>query len=102
VYVYVDSDAERAAAQLERRRGSVRTEPAGAAPTGPPPLDLARVVDVLLAVIHAPKDDAGRIAARLRARGLAVDDDQVEAVFAQYGLEKKGSSDEFVSMLTGA
>jgi len=47
------------------------------------------VVDLLLAVIRAPKDDADTIAARLRAGGLAVEDGQVEAVLAQYGLEKK-------------
>jgi hypothetical protein len=47
------------------------------------------VIDVLVAVIQAPKDDAHAIAARLRATGLAVSDEQVEVVFAQYGLEKK-------------
>lgn len=89
VYVYVDSDPGRAAEQLERRRRPARAEPGGGAPTPPPPLDLARVVDVLLAVIHAPRDDARTIAARLRAAGLAVEVEQVEAVFAQYALGKK-------------
>lgn len=89
VYVYVDSDPGRAAAQLERRRRPARSEPVGVGPLPPPPLDLARVVDVLLAVIHAPKDDARTIAARLRASGLAVEDEQVEAVFSQYDLGKK-------------
>ena len=89
VYVYVDSDPGRAAAQLGRRRKPSRVEPAGVTLLPPPPLDLARVVDVLLAVIHAPKDDARTIAARLRAGGLAVADEQVEAVFSQYDLGKK-------------
>lgn len=89
VYVYVDSGPGRAAAQLERRRKPAHAEPGGVVPTPPTPLDLARVVDVLLAVIHAPRDDARTIAARLRAAGLAVEVEQVEAVFAQYALGKK-------------
>jgi len=52
-------------------------------------LDLPRVVEVLVAVIHAPQDDATTIAARLRAGGVAVTDAQVEAVLAQYPLQKK-------------
>jgi hypothetical protein len=35
-----------------------------------------------------PGDDARTIAARLRAGGLGVRDEQVAAVFAQYALEK--------------
>jgi hypothetical protein len=94
VYVYVDTDPEHAAAQLARRQGAARAqpasvEPAPSRPPPPPPLDLARVVDVLLAVIHAPRDDARTIAARLRASGLAVEVEQVQAVFTQYGIEKK-------------
>lgn len=87
VYVYLDSDANHAAVQLaQRRRRTAEPVPVqGIAPS----LDSTRVIDVLLAVIHAPKDDARAIAARLRAAGLAVSDEQVEAVFAQYGLEKK-------------
>jgi hypothetical protein len=90
LFVYVDADPERAQAQLERRR-----EAAGAAvaqtPASPesPPLELARVVDVLLAVIHAPKDSPRKLAARLRASGLSIDQEQVEAVFRKYELEKK-------------
>jgi hypothetical protein len=93
VYVYVDTDPEHARAQLTRRQGVARApasvEPAPSRPPPPPPLDLARVVDVLLAVIHAPRDDARTIAARLRASGLAVEVEQVQAVFTQYGIGKK-------------
>jgi hypothetical protein len=90
VYLYVDVDPERAAVQMEQRR-RMRAAP----PTTPemdkrsPPLDLARVVNVLLAVIHGPEEDVATIAARLRQGGLAMSDEQVEAVFAQYGLGKK-------------
>jgi hypothetical protein len=89
VYLYTAPDPERTAAQLEQRRRprAPRPEPEALGP--PPPLDLARVVDVLLAVIHGPKDDAPTIAARLRLGGSGVTDEQVEAVFAQYGLGKK-------------
>lgn len=89
VYVYLDPDPERAAAQLEARR---RTRPGPtpeAAPRAWPALEASRVIEVLVAVIHAPRDDARTIAARLRAGGLGVRDEQVAAVFAQYALEKK-------------
>lgn len=88
VYVYLHPDSEVASAQLTRRRQLVA--PAVALPaTAAARLDPLHVIDVLVAVIHAPKEDPHAIAARLRATGLAVSDEQVEAVFAQYGLEKK-------------
>jgi hypothetical protein len=88
VYVYLHPDGDVASAQMARRRQR-------AAPTAMPvpspaaPLDLARVVDVLIAVIHAPKDDSRAIATRLWACGVEVTSAQVEDVFAAYGLEKK-------------
>ena len=85
VYVYLDPDADHAEAQIAERRRKTAEPVQGI----PPPLDPTRVIDVLLAVIHAPKDEARAITARLRAAGLAVSDEQVEAVFAQYKLEKK-------------
>lgn len=89
IYIYTDTDTERAASQLEQRRRTSAPTPVPDATQTPPPLDLSRVVDILVAVIHSPKDDAATIAARLRLGGPAVTDEQVEAVFAQYGLEKK-------------
>jgi hypothetical protein len=90
VYLYTDADPERAAAQIEQRRDrSVSTPAVVAAEQAAPPLDLRLVVDILLAVIDAPKDDAATIAARLRLGGLVVSQEQVEAVFEHYGLEKK-------------
>jgi hypothetical protein len=89
VYVYVDLEAKRAAAQLNQRRRT-RTSASWSIPTGPlPPLDLARVVDVLLAVIHAPRDDSDTIAARLCQNGVTITAEQIEAVFVRYGLQKK-------------
>jgi hypothetical protein len=88
LYVYLHPDLEIASEQLTRRRAmSVRPAPLPPSPAGP--LDLARVIDVLVAVIHAPKDDAETIASRLQGRGLTLTAEQVEGVFAAYGLEKK-------------
>lgn len=88
VYVYLHPDGEVAGAQMARRRElAARSTPLPRPPAAH--LDPVHVIDVLVAVIHAPKDDARAIAAGLRAAGLAVSDEQVEAVFAQYELEKK-------------
>lgn len=89
LYVYLDPDPERAAAQLrERRRGA-----AGEGAKGPrPPLDEARVIAVLVAVIRSPRDSSLSISSRLRATGVAVDEEQVEAVFRQYGVKKTAHS----------
>ena len=88
VYVYVHPDGELSSAQLTRRR-ELAAPSAPLPPSSAAPLDLARVIDVLVAVIHAPKDDAQAIAARLRARGLPLTAEQVDGVFRAYGLEKK-------------
>jgi hypothetical protein len=89
-YVYSDTAPQSAAAQLEQRRQQLAPPPQPTEPTPlQTPLDLARVVDVLVAVIHAPKDDARGIAARLKARGLDVSTEQVEAVLTRYGVVKK-------------
>jgi hypothetical protein len=87
IYVYTDPDPARAAAQVERRSHTKDSAPASARP--PASLDLARVVDVLLAVIESPKDDAATIAARLRLGGVGVTDAEVLSVFTRYELEKK-------------
>ena len=87
-YVYLHPDGKVAAAQItQRREMATPSAPLPPAPAGP--LDLARIIDVLVAVIHSPKDAAGAIAAHLRARGLPLTAEQVEGVFAAYGLGKK-------------
>ena len=86
LYVYVDAAADVGAAQLARRR-ELQGAPAAAAPGLE--LDPARVIDVLLAVIRAPRANAHEIAGALRARALAVSDGQVAQVFARYALGKK-------------
>lgn len=89
VYVYLDPDPERAAAQLQERRGTLPGPTSEPTQRAGPAVEPQRVIEVLVAVIHAPKDDARAIAAHLRAGGLAVSNEQVDAVFAQYALEKK-------------
>jgi hypothetical protein len=83
LYVYLDIDAKVAKAQLARRHELLATRAAE------PPLEAARVIEVLLAVIRRPHATAREVAAELRARGLAPTDAQVEAVFTRYELGKK-------------
>ena len=84
LFVYLSADPKLAKAQLVKRREAL----AAGAPR-PTPLDAARVIDVLLAVIRQPGATAAEIAAGLRGRHLAVSDKQVEELFARYLLGKK-------------
>ena len=92
-YIYVAADPTIASAQLLRREAMSLATPsatAGYRIEGPPPeLDLARVIEVLVAVIHSPKDDARKIAAHLVGRGVEIGLAQVEQVFATYEIGKK-------------
>ena len=85
IYVYLSSKRESAAAQWAKRKTLVRhpVEPKTAIP-----LDPAHVIDILVDAIHHPKDDIQATARRLVARGLAVTPEQIEAVFANYGIKK--------------
>jgi hypothetical protein len=86
VYVYFDAEPERRTAQREQRRRS--TAPALVA-RPPPPLDLPRVIEVLVAMLQAPGDEPAAIGARLRAGEIDVSDEQIQAVWKHYGLGKK-------------
>ena len=88
-YVYVDADPKVAAAQLARRR---QAQPPLATPAPIPPLDPARTIEVLVAMIHAPSDDARTLAARLKASGVEVSEKQVESVFVKYAVKKTAPS----------
>ena len=85
VYVYLNADREAGAAQWAKRQTLSRRP---IEPTPALPLDPVRVIDVLVGVIHHPKDDAKAITARLSARGRPVALEQVEAIFSSYGLKK--------------
>ena len=89
LYVYLDPNAKRATAQREQRRRLLPPTAHDAAQGAAVVLDPPRVVEILVAVIRAPKASAHAIAARLRAGGSQVTEELVEAVFARYELPKK-------------
>lgn len=85
LFIYLANDRATAKAQLTKRREMLAVR--DAAPLAP--LDTARVIDVLLAVIRQPRATAAQIAVSLRRRGFAMTDEQVEATFEHYALGKK-------------
>jgi len=85
LYLYVSVEPTTAEIQIAARQ-RLLAEPAPA----PAPLpDATVVIEVLLAVIHAPKPDLAAVAALLRAQGKAITPGQVEAVWDHYQLGKK-------------
>lgn len=83
VYLYLSADPKKVAAQIAARRQLQVPAPAAAVP--PDPL---LVIDVLVQVIHHPREDVVAIAGRLRAVGRSVTPEQVEEVFHAYGVKK--------------
>lgn len=83
VYLYLSADSKKAAAQIGARRKLQVPAPAATLP-----LDLLLVIDILVQVIHHPREDAAGIAGRLRSAGRAVTDGQVDQVFLAYGVKK--------------
>jgi hypothetical protein len=84
LYLYVSARTETAEAQIAERRRMI------ASTTKPMPLpDAATVIEVLLAVIHSPKPDIGKIAAFIQAQGKAITPQQIEDVWVHYELGKK-------------
>ena len=85
IYLYVSTSPERAAEQLKRQK-DIR---AGIVA----PLPTAMVIEILAEalLVGRVRISAGLVAARLGARGHSVSVEQVEGVFAQYGVmvEKK-------------
>lgn len=86
-YLYVSADAIRAATQVENRRRSV--EAAALSSKGLP--DMV-VVEVLLEVIHdaAAWTSPKVVSRRLQAKGMAVSAEQVEGIYREHGIVKKG------------
>lgn len=85
LYLYVSADAPRAKTQTEARR-HLRPAPS------PPPASLSEpeaIIEILLAVIHHPEEELGGIVSLLRRQGQAISREQVELVWARYGLGKK-------------
>ena len=83
LYIYLDAVPSVARAQLARRRKLMTS------PVSPPQLSAPLVIEVLLGVIRHPRATARQLASELRARGFALEDLQVEEVFARHELGKK-------------
>jgi hypothetical protein len=92
VYVYVAPDRRRAKVQLKERRRRLPASSAESTRVAAETLDGPRIVEVLVEVIRAPQADARAIAARLRAAGRSMSEEDVAAVFARYALGKKTAS----------
>lgn len=88
-YLYVSADAGRAASQR-----AVRRRPREGAPGAAADVPAAVVIDVLLDLVQGAgvRLDAGCVADRLRARGIAVTVDQVEGIFRRHGVKKTARS----------
>ena len=88
-YLYVSADAGRAGSQLALRRKQLEGAPAAAVE-----LPASVVIEVLLDLVQGAgvRLDAGRVAERLSARGIAVTADQVEGIFSLHGVKKTARS----------
>jgi hypothetical protein len=89
VYLYLNADPKKAAAQMAARR---QIQPPAPALVVDPWLDPSLVIDVLVEVIHHSKENAAAIAARLLAAGRSVGTGQVEEVFRRYDVKKTAPS----------
>jgi len=83
-YLYVSADKAAGKGQVAQRRRMLKAEPSPAALPEP-----SLLIEVLLAVIHQPEDEPAGIAAVLDRQGRKISREQIEAVFARYGLGKK-------------
>jgi len=90
LYIYVNADVNRADKQLFQRRAYVQvTEP----------LPTASVIEVLVEAIHAVGNQVSPavVTARLKARGVTANIEQVKRVFVRYGINIEKKRAESVS-----
>lgn len=80
-YVYLSAKPKRASRQWTQRQKL-------APPPAPEELNPARVIDVLVDLLHHPHDDARAVSQRLRAGGHPVTPEQIETIWAHYNLKK--------------
>jgi hypothetical protein len=83
IYLYLSADPKKAAVQMTARQKLQAITPVAVVP--PDPL---LVIDVLVEVIHHPREDVAAIAARLQAAGRIVTPKQVDEVFRAYCVKK--------------
>jgi hypothetical protein len=82
LYLYVNAEVEAAQSQVAARRRLLTVEPMGGVMPEP-----TVIIEILLAFIRHPQDDAAALALRLRRH--RIERHQVETVLAQYDLGKK-------------
>ena len=81
VYVYLSAKPKQASRQWAERQKL-------APPPAPEELNPARIIDVLVDLLHHPHDDARAVSQRLRAGGHSVTAEQIETIWAHYALKK--------------
>lgn len=81
-YVYLSAKPKQSARQWAERQQLLPPPPA------PEELHPARIIDVLVDLLHHPHDDARAVSRRLRAGGHTVTPEQTEAIWAHYELKK--------------
>jgi hypothetical protein len=88
LYVYVSIERATARRQLDARRDALARVPA---PEVSPAL--ATVVEILLELVHGAGAwmEPGALARRLGARGITVSPEQVDRVYRDHGIVKKGA-----------
>jgi len=87
--VYLASDPEVRALQLEQRQRELQEEAARGTTALPSQCSAIDVIEVLRAMILASDDDPNRLARRLQAGGTRITAGQVRRVLEHYGMEKK-------------
>ena len=80
-YVYLSAKSKQASRQWTQRQHL-------APPPAPEDLNPARIIDVLVDLIHHPHDDARAVSQRLRAGGHPLTPEQIEIIWAHYHLKK--------------
>ena len=81
VYVYLSAKPKPASRQWAERQKL-------APPPAPKDLHPARVIDILVDLLHHPEDEARAVCQRLRAGGHPVTPEQIETIWAHYHLKK--------------
>jgi hypothetical protein len=81
IYLYLSAKPKQASRQWAERQQL-------APPPAPEELNPARIIDVLVDLLHHPRDDARTVSQRLRAGGHPVTSEQIETIWGHYDLKK--------------
>lgn len=80
-YVYFSAKQKQASRQWAQRQ-QLAPRPA------PEALNPARIIDVLVDLVHHPQDEAPAVSRRLRSSGHMVTPEEIEVIWAHYDLKK--------------